>query len=421
MLRMVVSSEQGRLQDPVLPCGGDVAVLLNANAKAVNAQVRQALSNVVADEHLFFSTTHDEARTIAEEVVARRYGTVFTGGGDGTFVAWVNRILEAAERRASRPPRFGVLALGTGNAVAGMVGARPRHHAHDLARFLRGEGGVRRLDLLTCEGRRTPFAGVGIDAAVLNDYNWVRERLAGTSLAKLGVGATGYGLAIALRSAPRFLAERRPSYCEIVNVGRPAWRLDANGQRMGRPIGHGELLHAGPCMLAAASTVPYYGLGLRVFPFAEGAPGAFHLRIASEIAVPTILVNLPRIWSGEFRHEGLLDFHAERVTLRFERPANPLPSANSLREAPMTTIPAARTGSERSPADALPPPGAKPGHRRHRVLRAGRRIAAIEPIADATRHTRQRKGKVLLEEGLEVNHPVEMPRSHAAHERGEFG
>jgi diacylglycerol kinase family enzyme len=322
MLRMVVDNNQGGFRgEPCAPRSEHVAVLLNANAKAVNARVREALSSVLDGEHLFFSATHAEASHIAEEVVSRRYRTVFTGGGDGTFVSWVNRIVEAAERRSIRPPRFGVLALGTGNAVAEMVGARPRRHAHDLARYLRGDvDRVRRLDLLTCDGRRTPFAGVGLDAAVLNDYNWVRERLAGTALAKLGVGATGYGLAIALRSAPRFLAERRPSYCEIVNVGRPAWRLDANGQRMGRPIGHGELLHAGPCMLAAASTVPYYGFGLRVFPFAESGRGMMHLRVATSIRVPTLLANVSRIWSGSFAHEGLLDFHADRVALRFERP-----------------------------------------------------------------------------------------------------
>jgi diacylglycerol kinase family enzyme len=320
---MVASAEQffHPGEQPVAGPGAEVAVLLNANAKQVNAEVRRALSRVVPGEHLFLSRCQDDAIRIAEEVIVRRYGTVFTGGGDGTFVAWVNRILESAERRAARPPRFGVLALGTGNAVAEAVGATPRRHAQDLERFLRGDiGGVRRLDLLTCAGRRTPFAGVGIDAAVVNDYYWIRDRLSGTPLRKLGLGAPGYGLAVALRSAPRYLLERRPAYCEIVNVGRPAWRLDARGARIGRPIAHGELLYAGPCMMAAASTVPYYGLGLRAFPFADRAPGMMQLRVATSIGVPTVLMHLPSIWSGEFAHEGLLDFHADRVSLRFERP-----------------------------------------------------------------------------------------------------
>ncbi len=319
MLQMVSHAPQ---PDPVPRSHGPgVAVLLNANAKAVNARVRDALSSVVAEEHLFFSSCPDEATRIAEQVVERRYRTVFTGGGDGTFVGWVNRIVEAAERCAARPPCFGVLALGTGNAVAGMVGARPRRHAHDLARYLRGEvERVRRLDLLTCEGRRTPFAGIGIDAAVLNDYNWLRGRLAGTPLRCLGLGAAGYGLAIALRSAPRAILQRRPSYCEVVNVGRPAWRLGAGGERIGRAIGHGELLYAGPCMLAAASTVPYYGLGLRAFPFAGKSHGVMQLRLATRIDVCTLMLNLPRIWRGDFSHASLLDFHADRVAIRFERP-----------------------------------------------------------------------------------------------------
>ncbi len=322
MLQMVAAAERHTgFAQPLASPSSAVAVLLNANAKQVNARVRRALSSVVPDEHLFFSKSQDEASAIAEEVVTRGYGTVFTGGGDGTFVGWVNRILESAARRAARPPRFGVLALGTGNAVAGMVGASARRHEQDLLRYVRGEAGrVRRLDLLTCGGRRTPFAGVGIDAAVVNDYVWLKAQLEGTPLQRLGLGAPGYGLAVALRAAPRCLLERRASYCEIVNVGRPAWRLDARGERTGRPIGHGELLYAGACMLAAASTVPYYGLGLRAFPFAESAPGMMQLRVASSIGIPTLLANVARIWTGRFSHPGLLDFHADRVALRFERP-----------------------------------------------------------------------------------------------------
>jgi diacylglycerol kinase family enzyme len=320
MLRLISSLERPPRCETAPEISG-VAVLLNGNAKAVNHRVRDSLASVMPGENLFFTKCPEEANRIAEEVVERGFHTVFTGGGDGTFVSWVNRILEIAERRPVAPPRFGVLALGTGNAVAEMVGADPRRHTRDLVRYLRGEvGGVRKLALLACGGRRTPFAGVGVDAAILNDYNWVKNRLAETPLAGLGVGVTGYGLAVALRSAPRYFMERRPGYCEVVNSGRSAWRLDARGNRIGRPVEHGELLYAGPCALAAASTVPYYGLGLRVFPFAERAPGMFQLRLASRVPVAEVLLQLPRLFSGEFEHEGLHDYSAERVSLRFERP-----------------------------------------------------------------------------------------------------
>jgi diacylglycerol kinase family enzyme len=297
------------------------AVLLNANAKQVNARVRRSLERVVPTEHVFLSRSPDEAHAIADTVVSRQYETVFTGGGDGTFVGWVNEIIDSAERRASPIPRFGVLALGTGNAVAEVVGARPDGHVADLTAFASGQARhVRQLDLLTCEGRRTPFAGLGIDAAVLNDYCWLRDQLGDTALRRLATGVPGYALSIALRSAPRYLLERRQSYCEIVNVGRPAYQLDGRGRQIGRAIGHGELVYAGPCAMAAASTVPFYGFGLKAFPFAEWRPGMLQLRVATQLSLPSMLWNLPSIWAGEFAHEHLLDFHVERVTVQFERP-----------------------------------------------------------------------------------------------------
>ena len=321
MIQLVASAQRSEV--PALPFAKPrgVAVLLNARAKAVKPGVIEALSRVVPREDLFVSRSGQEAAEIADWVVARRYQTVFTGGGDGTFVSWVNRILEAAERRHQPAPRFGVLALGTGNAVAELVGASPRRHASDLSRFLAGEfGATRRIDLVSCEGRRTPFAGVGIDAAILNDYNWLKQQLAGTPLKGLGLGAAGYGLAVALRSAPRKLLERRPTYCEIVNTGRQAWRLDDEGRRVGPMIGPGELLYAGPCTMAGASTIPFYGMGLRLFPHATKARGLMQVRVVSDPAIATLLMNIHRIWAGDFAHDKIIDFHADRVSLRFERP-----------------------------------------------------------------------------------------------------
>ncbi len=294
------------------------AVLLNANAKQVSSRVRDALSGLVPAESLFFSRDHEEANRIADTVVSRGFDTVFTGGGDGTFVSWVNHILDRAENRSEPAPRFGVLALGTGNAVAEMVGAgRP---LDDLRRHLSGEVlPGRRLDLVTCEGRRTPFASVGLDAAVLNDYRWLRGRIGGQG-GKFATGLGGYALAIALRSAPRQVFQRAPVYTEIVNTGSLAWRLDPGGDRMGRPIEKGELLYAGPCMLAAGGTVPYYGFRLRAFPFAGRRTGTMSLRVFTRVPVPSLVLNARRIFSGEFQHPGLLDFEADQVEMTFDRP-----------------------------------------------------------------------------------------------------
>jgi diacylglycerol kinase family enzyme len=294
------------------------AVLLNANAKQVSTRVRDALSGLVPAESLFFSRDRDDAHRIADAVVSRGFGTVFTGGGDGTFVSWVNHILDRAETHSAPTPRFGILALGTGNAVAEMVGAgRPMD---DLRRHLSGEVlPGRRLDLVSVEGRRTPFASVGLDAAALNDYNWLRTRL-GSRAGRLTSGLRGYGLAIALRTAPRELLQREPAYCEIVNTGSVAWRLDASGERAGRPVANGELLYAGPCMLAAGGTVPYYGFKLRAFPFAGRRAGRLQVRVFTHVPVPALVLGARRLFRGDFQHPGLLDFEADRVEMNFDRP-----------------------------------------------------------------------------------------------------
>jgi diacylglycerol kinase family enzyme len=297
------------------------AVLLNANARAVTDGVRERLEHVVPRQDLFLSQSAEDAQAIAETVVARGYRTVFTGGGDGTFVGWVNQILDRTERHGAAAPRFGILPLGTGNAVAGVVGARPEALVDHLAAYATGAvRHTKRLRLVSCDGRRTPFAGVGVDAAVINDYDWFKERLGGTVFRRLASGIPGYALSAALRTAPRYLATRGAAYCEIVNAGRPAYRLDRSGRATGRSIAQGDLLYAGPCMMAAASTVPFYGFGMRAFPFAEACPGMLQLRVVTALSVPSVLFNLPRIWSCDFAHDGLLDFHAERVTVSFERP-----------------------------------------------------------------------------------------------------
>jgi diacylglycerol kinase family enzyme len=300
--------------------GPGVAVLLNAHAKRVTPGVRSAIDALVGPENVFLSQEISHAEAIAACVVDAGYRTVFAAGGDGTFVGWVNRFVAIAERTGRPLPRFGILALGTGNALAAHLGTSAERWLEDLRRYVRGEvTGLRRLDLVDCEGHHTPFAGAGADAAVIGDYDRLRRALRGTPLEGFALGPPGFALAASLGTIPRALYERIPS-CEVVNAGEPAWRLGDDGERAGEPIPPGGTLYAGPCTLAAASTVPYYGLGMRAFPFAGRTPGKFHLRVVGQVPVPVIVAGLHQIWTGAFRHPGLHDFEADGVTVRFDRP-----------------------------------------------------------------------------------------------------
>src|SRR6188768_1660489 len=77
----------GPLPAPSLPPEppGRIAVVVNGNAKNVTAEVISTLDQIMQGGDLFVSRSLDEADDIAQVLVTRGYGTVLTGGGDGTF------------------------------------------------------------------------------------------------------------------------------------------------------------------------------------------------------------------------------------------------------------------------------------------------------------------------------------------------
>lgn len=293
-----------------------VAVLLNANAKRVSNRVHRALSHVVPEDDLFFSRSTTEARSIARTVVDRRYRTVFTGGGDGTFVSFVTEILSFLRGSDLPMPRMGVLKLGTGNALAGMVGATAGQGVlDDVLRARAGEiPCVRRIDLIEAGGRATPFAGVGLDAAVLNDYCAVKRRLSGGPFAKFASGVPGYAISAFTRTLPHYLVNRKMPEIEVVNGEGVATLLGPKGETI-REFGPGDVLFRGPAQMCAASTVPFYGFNFKMFPFAGQAPGKMQLRV-SNLSPMTIVTHLDSIWKGRFRHPQVYDFHVESFTVR---------------------------------------------------------------------------------------------------------
>ncbi len=298
-----------------------VAVLLNAHARRVTPAVLRALSHVVARGDLYVSRSPLDARRIANAVLEGSYHTVFLGGGDGTFMGFADEVLNlAARKRISRLPHFGVLKLGTGNGLAAWVnasGVQSGGMVDDVLRARSGEvPGYRLLELLSVEGRRAPFASLGLDAQLLNDYVWLKQHVSGSWLSRLLTGSRGYAAAVLLRTFPQALLRPTSVECEVRNTAdTPAIRLGADGQRLAS-FAPGEVLYRGPAMLAAASTVPYYGYGIRIFPFAGTQPGTMHLRVG--VVQPlAVVANVGRMWRGEWFPPGVHDFLASSVEVRF--------------------------------------------------------------------------------------------------------
>ena len=293
-------------------------MVLNGNAKAVTESVIRELGEVVDGESVFVSQSTEQSRFIARTLIHRRYDVVFCGGGDGTFSRVVSDVLALAPER---PPRFGILRLGTGNALATSLGASRASSAglaSDL-KLARDPAAQVQLPLLQVEADQVaPFAGFGLDALILEDYNALKHRLQGTPLAALGQGAAGYALSVAGRSLWRFMLEPLP-VLTVRNLGAPARRIDLRGRPLGPAIPAGGLLYHGPAAIAAASTIPYYGLGLRLFPQADGRADRFQLRVGT-VGALKLVSQLPALFRGELVDERIFDFFCTAISIRCDEP-----------------------------------------------------------------------------------------------------
>lgn len=306
------------MRTPRINVSDKVAVVVNGNAKRVTADVIEILDQLVHSGDLFVSRSLTEAAEIAEQIVTRGYRTVLTGGGDGTFVQMVTMIVGEARHQGKKPPRFGFLRLGTGNALAWVVGATQSKNGviADLAR-LRTEAGSRPLRLLDVEGTLTPFAGLGVDAVILEQYGEVKAAMSKIPLLKrLSAGGFAYLVTIVGRTSPEYLFRDHPRV-RVFNRGESATRMGADNRPM-REFKKDELIFDGPARIVCASTIPYWGLGARAFPFADLREDRFHMRIG-DITTTQMLGNMPALWSGTYRAENIHEILASHVSVEFEK------------------------------------------------------------------------------------------------------
>lgn len=299
-----------------------VAVVLNGNARQVTDQLVESFDRVVGRGDLFLSRNLDEAQGIALSIVDGGYPVVLTGGGDGTFVQMVTSITKEAKSRGQEPPRFGLLKLGTGNSLAWALGAATSRRGvlADLAR-LREDAQYREFRLIEVQDLLTPFAGAGFDALGLKHFHQVRSLVRRVPwVGKQATGAVSYAISIPFLTIPDIVVSRWMKV-RIVNLGADAVRLGPDGTPNGSPIGPGEPIFEGSCIAALVSTIPYWGFGARVFPFAEDRPSdRFCLRVVATNPLH-IAAHLRSAWKGTYRHEDLIDCYADDVKLEFEEPA----------------------------------------------------------------------------------------------------
>jgi diacylglycerol kinase family enzyme len=304
------------------PLESRIAVVVNGNARNVTEEVISTLDQILSGGDLFVSRRLSDAREIAKTLVSRGYGTVLTGGGDGTFTVMVTEVFQEARRQGRPLPRFGLLKLGTGNALAWVVGARDatgKGLAADIRR-LSEDAGSREIRLIEVEDFIAPFCGVGADAELLADYGKVKTLLGKTPLGGKAAGLFSYSVASFGLTLPKLMVSKM-TRCRVINEGSEAYRLGDNGGVEGHPIARGEVLYEGPMRVAALSTIPYYGYGFRLFPFAQDRSDRMHLRITT-ISPFRLLAHFRKFWRGEYHNAKVLfDYLVDKITIELDPPA----------------------------------------------------------------------------------------------------
>jgi len=342
MLKSVSDSEPDRRAHSVAaeelpvvaPDVNKIAVLLNRNARQVNDKLVAKIEKIVGSDHVFYSHSLAEAEAFAREIVQGGYGTVISGGGDGTLcqtVNMINRYVEESNRwRRQRferfgekqsllgMPRFAFLRLGTGNGIADVVGATDAlDDLRKLVSYLPGR--THTIPLCEVDNELCFFAGLGFDSLLLDDYNWMKRNSNNRLLKPLLHTILGYFIALFARTLPRALFGGLKLKVRITSRTK-AYYVDPRRGDAAIEMPAGTTLYEGPAIFVGAASSPFYGAGLKIFPFANMVPGYFNLRVANLNPLKGIL-RLWRIWRGTYRSSSnVFDFLVRDVHIELAEP-----------------------------------------------------------------------------------------------------
>lgn len=308
--------------------GEGVAVLFNARAKQVTPEAVRAMRKALPKALVLVSEDFDQARRHAKTIAAARPWLFVPAGGDGSVVRGLNLLREAAPGRPF--PALGLLKMGTGNAWSNVAGAGDYLAAVRALPGLRKPLPTVRFALIEVENTLCPFAGVGWDARLVNDYyrnlDKRSSQLVGSSLSsKLHKGIYGYLHALFTITVPEEVVARRlhgPPRVVLENLGDEAYTLDeqANPVKITPDAsGRARILYEGPVSVAGGATSTEWGFRFRAYPFARKMPGFLNVRVYD---APTLEATAAMfdLWSGRFPLRGMHDFFVRSVRMRFSRP-----------------------------------------------------------------------------------------------------
>lgn len=316
-----------------------VALILNRNAKGVNKKVEKKLMGIVGPLRTFVCCCEEDAEHALKKVMGdSECKVVVCGGGDGTVTSLLNLMakVRAENENLKSSPTMCVLRLGTGNALAYLTGAQ-KNFAKDLQSLvdhlsdekekvpeiptstinLSAEG----LPADTAENTHCFFAGLGYDARMLQDYMWLRDKTKENRfLTKMFHNPLGYLVALALRTLPATMRGEHVFHVKVTNLADEAFAMDSRRGDWAIQYHKDQVIYEGKTGIVSAGTVPFYGGGFRLFPFAGMRPGFAHIRL-SHIHPAVATFNIRPLWQGTYRnHKHIHDFLVKDVMVEVDRP-----------------------------------------------------------------------------------------------------
>jgi hypothetical protein len=173
--------------------------------------------------------------------------------------------------------------------------------------------------MVRCEdGSLAPFAGIGLDGEVLNDYMDLKAASAGKITDRLYKSAFGYVWAGLTRTALRHVGKPR-SRVRITSKNEAIKMVSLNGVDVEIKVPANSILYEGPASLISIGSIPCWGYGFQMFPFLKNrSEPRLQLRICSAGVWPIVSNLYPGIWNGSYRGEHLFDYLVDQVTVESE-------------------------------------------------------------------------------------------------------
>jgi diacylglycerol kinase family enzyme len=291
-----------------------VAVILNKNARRYTRRLIGDIARIIPRRHIWATGSPAEAQGAVREILEGGFDVIFTGGGDGTIVTTLSVIRDVLGSGSAFPaPPVGILKLGTGNAWTYAVGVKGG--LDQLAYVARGGPFYTVANpLIEVGGLLCPFAGMGWDAQILNDYYDLNKEHQGGLLSPFTKNLFGYFLATATKTLPRFAGGADVPEVEVTCTGNRLFRPDRNGDCVPLDGRRNTVLYHGPASFVAAGVIPFFGYKIRAFPHAGKVPGTMHLRIVN-LDPGAAVRHLRGFWKGTYHSNDIIDFLTDGVRI----------------------------------------------------------------------------------------------------------